>query len=69
MQCLYSWEQDSRKPSNYGLNQKEVTSLLNLKHRIMYFIQNTNAINPLKNRGYAVLVVYKTLAVAERILS
>ena len=30
----------------------------------MYFIQNTNAINPLKNRGYAVLVVYKTLAVA-----
>ena len=69
VQCLYSWEQDSRKPSNYGLNQKEVTSLLNLKHRIMYFIQNTNAINPLKNRGYAVLVAYKTLAVAERILS
>ena len=33
------------------------------------FIQNTNAINPLKNSGYAVLVVYKTLAVAERILS
>ena len=59
VQCLYSWEQDSRKPSNYGLNQKEVTSLLNLKHRIMYFIQNTNAINPLKNRGYAVLVVYR----------
>ena len=69
VQCLYSWEQDSRKHSNYGLNQKEVTSLLNLKHRIMYFIQNTNAINPLKNSGYAVLVVYKTLAVAERILS
>ena len=22
------------------------------------FIQNTNAVNPLKNRGYAVLVVY-----------
>ena len=35
----------------------------------MYFIQNTNAINPLKNSGYAVFVVYKTLAVAERILS
>ena len=57
------------KHSNYGLNLKEVTSLLNLKHRIMYFIQNTNAINPLKNSGYAVLVVYKTLAVAERKLS
>ena len=28
-----------------------------------------NAINPLKNSGYAVLVVYKTLAIAERILS
>ena len=25
----------------------------------MYFIQNTNAINPLKNSGYAVLVVYR----------
>ena len=57
------------KHSNYGLNQKEVTSLLNFKHRIMYFIQNTNAINPLKNSGYAVLVVYKTRAVAERKLS
>ena len=57
------------KHSNYGLNLKEVTSQLNLKHRIMYFIQNTNAINPLKNRGYAVFVVYKTLSVAERILS
>ena len=32
VQCLYSWEQDSRKHSNYGLNLKEVTSLLNLKH-------------------------------------
>ena len=69
VQCLYSWEQDSRKPSNQGLNLKELISLLNLKHRIMYFIQNTNAINPLKNSGYVVLVVYKTLAVAERILS
>ena len=54
------------KHSNYGLNLKEELSLLNLKHRIMYFIQNTNAVNPLKNSGYAVLVVYKTLAVAER---
>ena len=61
VQCLYSWELDSRKHANYGLNQKEVTSLLNLKHRIMYFIQNTNAINPLKNRGYVVFVVYETL--------
>ncbi len=25
----------------------------------MYFIQNTNAINPLKNRGYAVFVAYR----------
>ena len=57
------------KHSNYGLNLKEVTLLQNFKHRIMYFIQNTNAVNPLKNSGYAVLVVYKTLAVAERILS
>lgn len=32
VQCLYLWEQDSRKHSNQGLNQKEVTSLLNLKH-------------------------------------
>ena len=32
----------------------------------MYFIQNTNAINPLKNRGYAVLVVYdNTLELAK----
>ena len=61
VQCLYSWEQDSRKPSNQGLNLKEVTSLQNFKHRIMYFIQNTNAVNLLKNRGYAVFVVYETL--------
>ena len=25
----------------------------------MYFIQNTNAVNLLKNRGYAVFVVYR----------
>ena len=59
VQCLYSWEQDSRKPSNQGLNLKELISLLNFKHRIMYFIQNTNAVNPLKNRGYAVFVAYR----------
>lgn len=30
VQCLYSWEQDSRKLSNKLLNQKKVSSLLNL---------------------------------------